>query len=102
MSLADILSKQRLDHDRDIWRQRLDAVTPADVEAAIATRPGHYEIEKLLALISPAAESYLESMAGIAQALTLQRFGRTIKLYVPLYVSNYCVNRCSYCGFNAG
>jgi 2-iminoacetate synthase len=101
MSVAAILSGQRLDRDRDIWRQRLKAVTSADVEAAITRRPGHYDIEKLLALVSPAAEGYLEQMAEIAHALTLQRFGRTVKLYVPLYVSNHCVNRCLYCGFNA-
>jgi 2-iminoacetate synthase len=100
-AIAAILDDQRLDHDRDIWRQRLEAVTPSDVEAALAWRPGHYGMEKLLALVSPAAESYLEPMAGIAQALTLQRFGRTIKLYAPLYLSNFCVNRCQYCGFNA-
>ncbi len=102
MSVADILHRQHLDHDRDTWRQRLEAVTPAEVEAALAWRPGHYDIEKLLALVSPAAENYLEPMANLAHALTLQRFGRTIKLYVPLYVSNYCVNQCRYCGFNAG
>jgi 2-iminoacetate synthase len=101
MSMATILDKQRLDHDRDIWQQRLEAITPADAQAAIAWRPGHYEVEKLLALVSPAAESYLEQMAGIAHALTLQRFGRTVKLYAPLYLSNHCVNQCRYCGFNA-
>jgi 2-iminoacetate synthase len=102
MSVAAILNRQHLDHDRDIWRQRLEAVTPGDVEAALARRPGHYDIEKLLALVSPAAERYLEPMAGIAHALTLQRFGRTIKLFVPLYLSNHCVNQCRYCGFNVG
>jgi 2-iminoacetate synthase len=101
MSVATLLDKQHLDHDRDLWRQRLEAVTPADVEAALAWRPGHYDIDKLLALLAPAAENYLEQMAGIAHALTLQRFGRTVKLYVPLYVSNYCINHCRYCGFNA-
>jgi 2-iminoacetate synthase len=55
---------------------------------------------KLLALVSPAAEAYLERMAELSQKLTLQRFGRTIRLYAPLYLSSYCVNRCRYCGFN--
>jgi len=54
----------------------------------------------LLALISPAAEDYLEQMAQLAHQLTVQRFGRTIRLYAPLYLSNYCVNSCRYCGFN--
>jgi 2-iminoacetate synthase len=39
-------------------------------------------------------------MARQSQALTRQRFGRTIKLYAPLYLSSFCVNRCRYCGFN--
>jgi 2-iminoacetate synthase len=51
-------------------------------------------------LISPAAENYIEQMAQIAHQLTLQRFGRTVRLYAPLYVSNYCVNGCTYCGFS--
>ena len=39
-------------------------------------------------------------MAQLAHQLTLQRFGRTIRLYAPLYLSNFCVNDCVYCGFN--
>jgi 2-iminoacetate synthase len=99
-SIASILEGHRLDRDRDIWRQRLEDVTSEDVEAALASKPGHYSLDKLLTLVSPAAEKYLERMAGIAHRLTLQRFGRTVKLYAPLYLSNYCVNRCRYCGFN--
>ncbi|NLT75734.1 MAG: 2-iminoacetate synthase ThiH, partial [Planctomycetes bacterium] len=83
------------------WRQRLRDVTARDVEAALATRPGSYRPDRLLALVSPAAEAYLEEMARQSQALTRQRFGRTIKLYAPLYLSSFCVNRCRYCGFNA-
>lgn len=52
-------------------------------------------------LLSPAAGQYLESMARKAQRLTHQHFGRVIFLYAPLYLANYCVNRCAYCGFNA-
>ncbi|HHW42461.1 2-iminoacetate synthase ThiH [Desulfofundulus thermobenzoicus] len=55
-----------------------------------------------LTLLSPAAEPYLEEMAQKAHRLTVQHFGRTILLYTPLYLSNYCVNRCVYCGFHAG
>jgi len=99
-SIEQILEAQRLTADRDIWAQRLAEVKPADVEAALASRPGSYSLNKLLALISPAAEGYLEPMARASQQLTLQRFGRTIKLYAPVYLSSYCVNRCRYCGFN--
>ncbi|WP_347488829.1 2-iminoacetate synthase ThiH [Desulfoscipio sp. XC116] len=52
-----------------------------------------------LALLSPRAEKYLEEMAQKAHRLTLQHFGRTIQLFTPLYLSNYCVNSCVYCGF---
>lgn len=53
-----------------------------------------------MALISPAATPLLEDMAVEANRLTLERFGNTIQLYIPLYVSNYCTNFCVYCGFN--
>lgn len=99
-SIKAILEKQLLDRDQDLWRQRLQQVTPQDVEAALAWRPGSYNLTKLLALVSPTAEAYLERMAEMSQRLTLRRFGRTIKLYAPLYLSSYCINRCRYCGFN--
>lgn len=57
--------------------------------------------ENLWALLSPAAEGFLESMAQRAHALTLQNFGRTVQLYTPMYLSNFCENQCAYCGFNA-
>lgn len=52
-----------------------------------------------LALLSPAAEQHLEEMAQRAHRLTVQHFGRVILLYTPMYLANYCVNRCIYCGF---
>jgi len=58
-------------------------------------------IKDLAALLSPAAEVYLPEMATQAQAITQQRFGRVIQIYAPLYLSNYCTNRCVYCGFSA-
>lgn len=99
-SIKAILAGQRLDADREVWEQRLQEVNAHEVEAAIASRPGSYSLSKLLALVSPAAEAYLEPMAELSRRLTLQRFGRTIRLYAPLYLSSHCVNRCQYCGFN--
>ena len=58
-------------------------------------------INDLPVLLSPAASDYLEKMAQRSHKLTLQRFGKTVLMYVPLYVSNYCTNLCVYCGFNA-
>lgn len=56
--------------------------------------------DDLLALLSDAADKYLEQIAERSRAITLQRFGKTIRLYTPLYLSNECVNSCIYCGFN--
>lgn len=58
-------------------------------------------INDLAALLSPAADNYLESMAARSADITSLRFGRTTQIYAPLYVSNFCINRCSYCGFSA-
>jgi len=73
--------------------------TPADVERALhATSPDE---RTLAALLSPAAEAYLEMMAQRAQAITRRHFGRTISLYTPLYLSNFCNGGCLYCGIAA-
>lgn len=53
-----------------------------------------------LALLSPRAEEYLEVMAQKAHRLSEQHFGKTIQLFTPMYVANYCVNKCAYCSFN--
>ncbi len=57
-------------------------------------------VEQFYTLLSPIAEKYLEEMAQLAHNLTVQNFGKTIQLYTPIYISNYCVNNCIYCGFN--
>ncbi|GEP95075.1 2-iminoacetate synthase ThiH [Chitinophaga cymbidii] len=72
--------------------------TPRDVESALARK--HRTLEDFMALISPAAAPYLEQMAAMSRQLTQQRFGKTIQLYVPLYLSNECQNICTYCGFS--
>ncbi|MCC7299825.1 MAG: 2-iminoacetate synthase ThiH [Verrucomicrobia bacterium] len=55
----------------------------------------------LAALLSPAAADFLEPMAARAQALTRRHFGRTVQLYIPLYLSSWCSGGCAYCGFAA-
>ncbi|MHC4456906.1 MAG: 2-iminoacetate synthase ThiH [Planctomycetota bacterium] len=97
--IKTILAQKALDAG-ELWQKRLEKVNGRDVEQALAAPAGNYSLEKLLVVISPAAEGYLEEMAQLAQQLTIQRFGRTIRLYAPLYLSNYCVNSCRYCGFN--
>ncbi|MGA2093463.1 MAG: radical SAM protein [Sedimentisphaerales bacterium] len=99
--IKTILTDRGLDGSgREIWAKRLNEITPAEVEWALSRKPGYYVLDRLVILISPAAENYLEKMAQLAHELTLQRFGRTIRLYAPLYLSNLCVNSCLYCGFN--
>jgi len=51
-------------------------------------------------LIAPKTDSEFDSMAKIARSLTLQNFGRTMRLFAPLYLSNECINNCRYCGFS--
>ena len=51
-------------------------------------------------LIAPKSDGHLEAMAQSSSALTLQNFGRTMRLFAPLYLSNECINNCRYCGFS--
>src|SRR5690554_6855532 len=60
------------------------------------------DLEDFKALISPAAATYLEQMAALSRRLTLKRFGNTIQMYLPMYLSNECQNICTYCGFSLG
>ncbi len=95
-----ILAEKGLDRNGKRWQQQLERISNNDVERALSGPTGTYSFDRLLALISPAAENYLEQMAQSAHQLTIRRFGPTIRLYAPLYLSNYCTNSCYYCGFN--
>ncbi len=72
--------------------------TAADVKAALAHDT--CAIEDFKALLSPAAEPFLEQMAQRARRETSRHFGNTVYLFTPLYIANYCENYCVYCGFN--
>lgn len=75
-----------------------NAYTADDVQAALA-----HEVcapDDFKALLSPAAEPFLEAMAQRAQRETSRHFGNTVYLFTPLYLANYCENYCVYCGFN--
>jgi 2-iminoacetate synthase len=52
------------------------------------------------AMLRPASAETLESMAGKSRAITRRHYGKTMRLFAPLYVSNECINNCSYCGFS--
>jgi len=77
-----------------------DQIDRNQVEIAIS-RQGRGGIEDLIALLSPiAAEDYLEEMAQLSYRITRKRFGQTLRLFAPMYLSNECNNICDYCGFS--
>lgn len=72
--------------------------TARDVRAALEHET--CSVEDFKALLSPAAEPFLEQMAQRARLETSKHFGNTVYLFTPLYIANYCENYCVYCGFN--
>ncbi|MBI2831151.1 MAG: 2-iminoacetate synthase ThiH [Chloroflexi bacterium] len=76
-----------------------DRRTPAQIERALAK--SELQEQDFLALLSPRATDFIEDIAQAAHRATVQNFGRTILLYTPMYLANYCVNHCVYCAFNA-
>ena len=72
--------------------------TARDVRAALDHET--CSLEDFKALLSPAAEPFLEEMAQKARLETSKHFGNTVYLFTPLYIANYCENYCVYCGFN--
>jgi 2-iminoacetate synthase len=69
------------------------------VERAMAAAPGSRTLEDVASLLSPAAGERVEALARASRSLTLARFGRTMHMYAPLYLSNECLTACVYCGF---
>lgn len=84
--------------DWDEIRLSIYGKTDDDVIKALAK--DKLDMNDLMALLSPAASRYLETMAIKAQKITRQRFGHTVGLFVPMYLSNLCANECTYCGFS--
>lgn len=95
MSFLDEIQRYRYDE----VLSAIESKKGADVERALLT--DRLRIDDFMALLSPAAEPFLEQMARKAHRVTQQRFGNTIQMYAPLYLSNLCTNGCLYCGFNA-
>ena len=83
------------------WEETLQSIfskTANDVLRALSS--SKRDLEDFKALISPAAKPYLEEMAQLSRQLTKKRFGNTIQMYSPMYLSNECQNICTYCGFS--
>ena len=94
MELYDFI-KENTNFD---FYKKLEEVTDEDVLRAINKRK--LEPEDFLALLSNKSLNYLEEIAQKANKLTKQYFGNTVLLYTPIYIANYCVNRCVYCGYS--
>jgi 2-iminoacetate synthase len=97
MSFSEVFDR----YDWDRVKAEIYSKTSADVEAALS-RTGRRTTSDFMALISPAASGFLEEMAGMSHAITQKRFGKTLQMYVPMYLSNECQNICTYCGFSLG
>lgn len=88
------------------WEETLELVrnaTDTDVRRVLAKASRNVKQltpEEFAVLISPAADPYLEQMAQLSHKYTRERFGNVISMYIPMYVSNACTNKCVYCGFN--
>ena len=94
------LSRLNLLSYNDQIHNLLSEITEEDVLRELSQPIKPYTFKRAVTFLSPAAEKYLEQMAQASYQITRQRFGNTMGLYAPLYVSNYCCNKCVYCGFN--
>jgi 2-iminoacetate synthase len=91
---VDLLNK----YPWETVKERIYNSSVEDVKSAIYKDLKHPE--DFFALLSPAADTFLEELAVLSQKITRMRFGNIIQLYAPLYISNECTNSCVYCGFN--
>ncbi len=72
---------------------------PGAIDRALAANPGDRTLDDLAVLLSPEAGERLEELAAASRESTIARFGRTMHMYAPLYLSNECLTTCTYCGF---
>jgi 2-iminoacetate synthase len=83
----------------DRLRALADSASLERVAAALARSPVERSLDDFAALLSPAADASLEELADASHRLTVARFGNTMRMYAPLYLSNECLSACTYCGF---
>lgn len=93
-----MFSDELLNIDWDETTERIAAKSDADVRRALGRE--RCDVDDFMALISPAAVPYLETMARLSKRYTEERFGRTMSMFIPLYITNSCSNSCVYCGFH--
>lgn len=85
-------------YDWDTIEKEIYNFSSSDVDAVLSK--DKITLEDFKVLISPAAKPFIEQMAQRSKALTKKRFGNTIQMYIPMYLSNECQNICTYCGFS--
>ncbi|AUP77548.1 2-iminoacetate synthase ThiH [Flavivirga eckloniae] len=85
-------------YDWDTLEKEIYEVTAEEIEKVLLK--DKIELEDFKKLISPAAKPYIEEMAQRSNTITKKRFGNTIQMYIPMYLSNECQNICTYCGFS--
>lgn len=93
-----MFSEELLKISWDGTTERIARMTDTDVRRALAKE--HRDVNDFMALVSPAAEPYLEQMARLSRKYTEERFGKTMSMFIPLYITNSCSNSCVYCGFH--
>ena len=85
-------------YDWDTLEKEIYNFSATDVENVLSQ--DKITLDDFKVLISPAAKPFIEQMAQRSNALTKKRFGNTIQMYIPMYLSNECKNICTYCGFS--
>ena len=85
-------------YDWETIQKQIEETTPGQVVESL--HKSKRDLSDFIHFISPAARPFLEQMAQLSQQLTHKRFGKTIQLYTPMYLSNECHNICTYCGFS--
>lgn len=95
-NFSDIINN----YNWDSVREQIYSKNEADVLRALNS--SNRNIEDFMALVSPAASFFIEQMAQKSHSATVKRFGKTIQMFIPMYLSNECQNICTYCGFSLG
>lgn len=95
---ADVIDQ----YSWDDTTMAIAGTTEADVRRVLARARAGATLcpDEFAVLISPAGAPFLEEMARLSSEITRRRFGKTMSMYIPMYVSNACTNKCVYCGFN--
>jgi 2-iminoacetate synthase len=95
VTFAGVLGKLPMDDLLEVAH----GASSARVDRALGTEPLERTLDDVAALLSPAAGERVEDLARRSRTLTLSRFGRTMHMYAPVYLSNECLTTCGYCGF---